>query len=52
MFMLISASVQDMVLDLMQGNYLFPNGTFGQNVIIFRVDMSSSVHTNNKKTNI
>ena len=27
----------------------FPGGGFGQNVIIFVVDMSSSVHVDNKK---
>ena len=31
------------------GSFLFPNGSFGQNIIIFGVDMSSSAHTNNKK---
>ena len=30
----------------------FPNGKFGQNVIIFGVDMSSSVHVDNKKKDI
>ena len=34
------------------GSVLFPNGSFGQNVIIFEADMSSSVHANNKKKNI
>ena len=29
--------------------FSFPNGRFGQNVIIFGVDMSSSVHVDNKK---
>ena len=29
--------------------FSFPNGRFGQNVIIFGVDMSSSAHGNNKK---
>ena len=27
----------------------FPGGGFGQNVIIFEVDMSSSAHVDNKK---
>ena len=35
-----------------RGSFLFPNSSFGQNVIILRVDMSSYAHTNNKKKNI
>ena len=31
---------------------LFPRGGFGQNVIIFAVDMTSSVHVDNKKKDI
>ena len=31
---------------------LFPSGGFGQNVIIFGVDMTSSVHVDNKKKDI
>ena len=34
-----------------RGSFLFPNGSFGQNVITFGVDMSSSTHANNKKNN-
>ena len=50
MLILISVNIQDMVLDLMQEEvFLFPNGKFGQNVIMFGVDMSSSAHSNNKK---
>ena len=30
----------------------FPTGGFGQNVIIFGVDLSSSVHVDNKKKDI
>ena len=30
----------------------FPNGGFGQNVLIFGVDMSSSPHIDNKKKDI
>ena len=33
-----------------RGNFLFPSGGFGCNVIIFGVDMSSAVHVDNKKT--
>ena len=29
--------------------FSFPGGRFGQNVLIFGVDMSSSVHIDNKK---
>ena len=41
-----------MELDLwnMESVFSFPRGVgFGQNVIIFGVDMSSSAHINNKK---
>ena len=38
-----------MELDLIEK---FPGGGFGQNVIIFGVDMSSSVHVDNKKKDI
>ena len=34
---------------LSKQRYLFSNGGFGQNVTISGVDMSSSVHVNNKK---
>ena len=32
-----------------RGTFSFPNGRFGCNVIIFRVDMGSSIHVDNKK---
>ena len=32
-----------------RGSFLFPGGGYGQNVLIFGVDMSSSLHINNKK---
>ena len=32
--------------------FSFPNGGFGQNVIIFGVDMSSSVHVDSKKKDV
>ena len=35
-----------------RGTFLFPYGSFAQNVIIFRVDMSSSLHIDNKKNYI
>ena len=31
-----------------RGTFLYPGGRFGQNVIIFGADMSSSVHASNK----
>ena len=35
-----------------KSSFSFPSGEFGQNVIIFGVDMSSSVHVDNKKKDI
>ena len=35
-----------------RGSFSFPGGGFGQNVIIFGVDMSSSIHIDNNKKNI
>ena len=35
-----------------RSSFLFPGGGFGQNVIIFGVDMSSSIHFDNKKKDI
>ena len=35
-----------------KGSFLFPDGSFPQNVIIFGADMSSSVHVDNKKKDI
>ena len=32
-----------------RSNFSFPSGRFGQNVIIFDVNMSSSIHVDNKK---
>ena len=32
-----------------KSSFSFPSGGFGQNVIIFSVDMSSSIHVDNKK---
>ena len=34
------------------GTFLYPSGGYGQNVIIFGVDMSFSVHVDSKKTDI
>ena len=33
-------------------SFSFPSGGYGQNVIIFGVDMSSSIHIDNKKQDI
>ena len=35
-----------------KGSFLDPSGGFGNNAIIFGIDMSSSVHVNNKKKEI
>ena len=35
-----------------RSRFSFPSGGFGQNIIVFGVDMSSSVHIDNKKINI
>ena len=35
-----------------RGRFSFPGGGFGQNVIIFGVDMSSSIHIDNKGKDI
>ena len=35
-----------------RSSFSFPSGGFGQNVLIFGVDMSSSSHIDNKKKNI
>ena len=35
-----------------KSSFSFPDGGFGQNVLIFGADMSSSVHVDNKKTGI
>ena len=35
-----------------RGSFSFPSGGFGKNILIFEVDMSSSVQIDNKKKNI
>ena len=35
-----------------RGSFSFPSGGFGKNILIFGVDMSSSVQIDNKKKNI
>ena len=35
-----------------RGSFSFPGGGFGQNVIIFGADMSSSIHIDNKRKDI
>ena len=42
-----------MALDLIEDQvFSFPGGGFGQKVLIFGVDMSSSTHIDNKKKDI
>ena len=36
----------------LRGTFTHPSGGFGNNVIVFGADMSSSVHANNKARNI
>ena len=38
-----------MILDLIERKFSFPRGKLGSSVILFGVDMSSSVHVDNKK---
>ena len=38
-----------MGLDLIEDQHTFPGGGFGQNVLIFGADRSSSTHLDNKK---
>ena len=35
-----------------KGTFLFPTGGFSKNLIVFGVDMSSSVHVDNKKKDL
>ena len=44
-------SVYDITLNL-RGSFLFLDGIFAQNVVIFGDDISSSVHANNNTKNI
>ena len=47
---MISTDILVMEWDLIEEEvFSFPGGGFGINVIIFGVDMSSSVHVDNKK---
>ena len=50
MLILINILIQDMKLDLILVQ--IPNFDWGENVIIFGADMSSSVHANNKNKDI
>ena len=50
MLILINIPIQDMELDLILVHFFsIPNFDWGKTAIIFGVDMSSSVHANNKK---
>ena len=51
MQILISRILIDADIDR-RSSFSFPGGGFGQNVIIFGVDMSSSAHIDNKKKDI
>ena len=45
--------IQVMESDLIEDHFFsFPGGGFGQNVLIFGADMSSSTHIDNKKKDI
>ena len=44
----MSKNILDMELDLLEKEFLFGN-RYGTNCIIFGVDLSSSVHVDNKK---
>ena len=48
---LINMDILDMELDR-KGSFSFPSGGYGQNKITFGVDMSSSIHIDNKKKDI
>ena len=53
MLILIDINILDMELDLIGMDFFsYPSGGTGRNVIIFRVDMSSSTKINNRKKNI
>ena len=53
MLILISMGTLVMELDwIMESSFSFPGGGFGQNILIFGVDMSSSTHIDNKKKDI
>ena len=52
MLILISTNILDKVLDLIKKERFHQAIGFGGNSIIFGVDMSSSVHVDNKKNNI
>ena len=48
--MVILVLVLDLIED--QASFSFPGGGFGQNVLIFGVDMNSSAHIDNTKRDI
>ena len=48
MLILIRTNILDTVEFDGTGAYLLPDGSFGRNVVIFGVDMSSSAHVDNK----
>ena len=52
MLILIRTNILDTVEFDGTGAYLLPDGSFGRNVVIFGVDMNSSVHIDNKGKDI
>ena len=50
--MLICINIQDMVLGLIEKDFFSIDNEIGRNVIIFRVDMSSSAKIDNRKKKI
>ena len=52
MLILISMGVAYWIGFDRRGSFSFPGGGFGKNILIFGVDMSSSVQIDNKKKNI
>ena len=39
-------------MEVLSSEFLLPDGSVGKNVIVFRVDMSSSMHIDNEKKDI
>ena len=49
--MLTNINILDvgLIFDKKKGSFSFPGGGYGQNIIIFGVDMSFTTHIDNKK---
>ena len=39
-------------MEVLSSEFLLPDGSVGKNIIVFGVDMSSSMHIDNKKKDI